>query len=206
VPEIDLGNPSKIDTSEMENFFEAIRMGKWTPAADGRPDWAFRALNEFCRCCGMGFPKKPQGYAGLKSDFSQTTEPLDQFEDDEDEFYDSDIFDVRRPTDFEQLSIFLTRGQLIPLDSSVQDTTGVFSPPHTARVYLIIFLKWQEVATLKTVRKIHKWLVCMKAIPADPPYKDKDSSRNTRTLLKGIGFPLVDKGGAPRKKNPTTVH
>jgi hypothetical protein len=41
----------------------------------------------------------------------------------------------------------------------------------------------------------------MKAIPADTPDKEgKDSSRNTRILLKRIGFPLADKGGRPRKK------
>jgi hypothetical protein len=46
----------------------------------------------------------------------------------------------------------------------------------------------------------------MKAIPADTPDKDgKDSSRNTRTMLKRIGFPLTNKGGAPKKKNPTTA-
>jgi hypothetical protein len=43
----------------------------------------------------------------------------------------------------------------------------------------------------------------MKVICADAP--DKDSSRNTRTLLKRIGFPFADKGGRPRKKNPTTA-
>jgi hypothetical protein len=207
LPKIDMENPSEITTSEMRKFYTAICAGKWTPAAKGQPDWAFKALGEFCRSCGTGLRKKSFGYRGLKSDFSKTAksfvEPyLEEHGDDEDEFCESDSVKFWKPTNLEELLIFLTRGKLIPLDLSVPDSSELYIP-HTARTYLIFFIAWREIAALKTVAKIHNWLVRMKVIRADAP--DKDSSRNTRTLLKRIGFPFADKGGRPRKKNPTTA-
>jgi hypothetical protein len=218
LPKIDMENPCQITTSEMRKFYTAICAGKWTPAAKGQPDWAFSALGEFCRSCGMGLRKKSFGYRGLKSDFSQTGESfvepaLEQKGDGEDEFYEPDDVEFRKPTNLEELAIFLTRGKLIPLDLSVPDNDQEFYIPHTARAYLFLFIAWRELAALKTktVPAIHRWLIRMKAIPADIPDKDsdlgrKDSSCNTRTLLNRIGFPLADKGGRPRKKNPTTAH
>jgi hypothetical protein len=212
LPKIDLENPRQINASDMRKFFGAICAGKWTPAAKGQPDWAFSALGEFCRSCGTGLRKKSLGYRGLKSDFSQPpkpfAEPLEQTGDDEDESYESDFVEFRRPTNLEELAIFLTHGKLIPFDLPVPDNDQEFFIPHTARAYLIFFIAWRELAALKTktVPAIHSWLIRMKAIPADTPDKDgKDSSRNTRTMLKRIGFPLTNKGGAPKKKNPTTA-
>lgn len=199
LPKIDSENPRQIDTSAMRKFFVAICAGEWTPAADGRPAWAFRALNEFCRCCGTGLRKKSLGYRGLKSDISQTAEPLEQLGDGEDEFYESDSVEFRRPRNLEELAISLAHGKLIPLDLSVPDTAEEFYIPHTARAYLIFFIAWREFAELKTVQTIHDKLVSMKVIPKNA------NPRNARTLLKRIGFPLTDKGGPPRKNNPTTA-
>jgi hypothetical protein len=204
LPKINLENPRQIEISDMRKFFVAICAGKWTPAANGQPEWAFRALNEFCRCCGTGLRKKSLGYRGLKSGCSQTAESFvepdwEQPGDGEDEFYEPDFVEFWKPTNLAELSIFLTRGKLVPLDLPVPDTGEEFYIRHTARAYLIFFIAWRELAALKTVPEIHGWLVSMKVIPkeADP--------RNTRTLLKCIGFPLTDKGGRPRKKNPTTA-
>ena len=191
----------------MRKFYTAICAGKWTPAAEGQPEWAFRALGEFCRSCGTGLREKSFGYRRLKSDFSQPpkpfTKPLNQTGDGEDEFCERDIVEFRKPTNLEELAIFLTGGKLIPLDLSVPDTAKEFYVPPTASAYLIFFIAWREIAALKTVRAIHRWLVEMKAIPNDTQDKDgKDRSHNTRALLKRIGFPLSDKGGAPRKLYP----
>jgi hypothetical protein len=208
LPKFDMENPREITVSEMRKFYTAICAGKWTPAAKGQPEWAFRALGDFCRGCGKGLRKKSFGYHGLKSDFSQAAksfvEPdLEQFGDSETEFCESDFIEFRKPTNLEELAVFLTNGKLFPFDLSVPDNDQEFYIPHTARTYLIFFIAWREIAALKTVAEIRNWLVRMKVIRADTP--DKDSSRNTRTLLKRIGFPLADKGGRPRKKNPTTA-
>ena len=212
LPKIDLENPRQFTTSEMRKFYTAICAGKWTPAANGQPDWAFKALGEFCRCCNDGLRKKSFGYRGLKSDFSQTGESfvepaLGQKGNGGDEFYEPNLVEFRKPANRDELLLFLTRGKLFPLDLPVPDNDQEFYIPHTARVYLIFFIAWQELAALKTVPEIHNWLVKMKAIPADTTDKDgKDSSRNTRTLLKRIGFPLADKGGRPRKKTLQLPH
>jgi hypothetical protein len=210
LPKIDLGNPCQIATSEMRKFYTAICAGKWTPVANGQPDWAIRALGEFCRCCGTGLRNKSFGYRGLKSDFSQTAESFvesdgAQLGDGEDEFYEPDAVEFRRPTNPIQFWQALTRGKLTPLDLPVPDTGEEFYIPPTARAYLTIFLMWPEVHARKTVRQIHDWLVQMKAIKKTENTKLNKKGiiyrpypHNTRTLLNRIGFPLTDKGGAPK--------
>jgi hypothetical protein len=212
LPKVDFEKPREITASEMRTFFVAICAGKWTPAANGQPDWAFKALREFCRGCRAGLRKKSIGYAAFNSDSSQTAKSfvesdMEQVGDSENEFCESDFVKLRKPTNLEELAVFLSHGKLIPLDVPVPNTPEEFGIPPTARTYLFIFIAWRELDALKTktVSEIHHWLIRMKAIPPDNPDKDKklgreDGSRNTRTLLKRIDFPL-NKGGRPRKKN-----
>jgi len=211
LPKIDLEKPRQIATSEMRTFYTAICAGKWTPPGDYRPEWAWQALGEFCRCCGSGLRNKSLGYRGLKSDFFQTGESFvesgaEQLGDDEDEFYEPSFLDFPQPpTNPIEFWQALTHGKLIPLELPVPDTNAEFYMPHTARAYLIIWLFWEKVAERKTVREIHEWLVQMKAIPPTPKLKKNEKGKffrpyrhNTRTLLNRIGFPLTDKGGPPR--------
>jgi hypothetical protein len=203
LPKIDKKTPRQISASEIRDFYTAICAGKWVPAAKGQPDWAFNALNEFCRCCRTGLRKKSFGYLGSVPHLSSTNkshnEPdSEQIADGEAEFYESDFGEYRSPTNLEELAIVLANGKLFPLDLKVPNSTELYVP-HTARLYLIFFIAWREFDALKTVKEIHQRLIKMKAIPADPPHKETDSSRNTRTLLKRIGFSLADKGGRPKK-------
>lgn len=210
LPKIDFEKPRKITTSEMRKFYIDICAGKWTLAVKGQPDWASRAFSEFCRSCRAGLRNKSIGYAALKPTFSQPAKSLvesnlDQVGDVEDNVYESDAIEFRKPASLAELAVILARGKLIPLDVPVPDNDREFFISHTARAYLFFFIAWREISALKTkkVSAIHKWLIRMKAIPTDTPYKD--TSRNTRALLNRIGFPLADKGGRPKKKNPTTA-
>lgn len=201
LPKIDQKNPRQISASEIRDFYTAICAGKWVPAAKGQPDWAFNAFNQFCRCCRTGLRKKSFGYLGSVPHLSSTeksyNEPhSEQTADGEAESYESDFVEYRSPTNLEELAIFLANGKLIPLNLTVPGNAELFIP-HTARLYLIFFIAWREFDALKTLPEIHERLIKMKAISADAPHKD--SSRNTRTLLKRIGFPLNQRG-RPRKK------
>ena len=52
----------------------------------------------------------------------------------------------------------------------------------------------------QNVKEANDWLFRMRVVDRENGYP-----RNTYNLLKRIGFPLTDKGGAPRKKNPSTT-
>lgn len=215
LPKIDFGNPHPISAAEIRAFFTAICAGKWVLAVKGQPHWAFRAFFEFCRCCSNGLRKKPFGYHGLNFNsangvFSKKPQS-NQIEVQEHEYYKSgmgdgdessehDVIEFRKPASLEELAVFLTRGQLIPLDLPVLDSNDFYVPP-TAKIYLLFYMAWREIAPFKTVTEIHDWLIRMKAIPPHAKRKDGvDKSRNTRALLKRIGFPL-HQGGRPKKKN-----
>ncbi len=208
LPKIDLEKPRQITTSEMRKFYTAICAGKWTPAANGQPDWAFRALNEFCRSCYAGLHEKSLGYVGLKFDSPKLPTLYSRLEVIRTNSAIQALLTFKNKKAFDKFETFFC-GKLTPLDLRVLDSAEEFYIPHTARTYLFFFIAWREVAALKTktVPAMHRWLLIMKAIPADAPDKDgKDSSRNTRTLLKRIGFPLADKGGRPRKKTLQLPH
>jgi len=202
LPKIDLENPRQLAVSEMRKFYTAVCAGKWTPAAKGQPEWAFRALNEFCRSCRSGLREKSFGYLGMKFDAPKLPALYSELEVIRTNSAIQALLTFKNEKAFNKFeSLFC--GKLIPLDLSVPDTAEEFGIPHTARAYLIFFIAWRELAALKNVRAIHDWLVKMKAIPDDNLKKGgNDRSHNTRALLKRIGFPLTDKGGAPRKKNP----
>jgi hypothetical protein len=209
LPKIDLENPSPINTSEMRKFYTAICAGKWTLAAKGQPDWASKALGEFCRCCNDGLREKSLGYRGLKFDSPKLLALCSELEVIRTNSAIQALLTFKNKRAFDKFETFFC-GKLTPLDLRVPDSAEEFGVPHTARAYLIFFIAWRELAELKTVRAIYNWLIRMKAIRADThdkkdPNKDTDHSRNTHTLLKRIGFPLTDKGGAPKKKNPTTA-
>jgi hypothetical protein len=192
LPKIDLKNPRKITMSGMGKFYTAICAGKWTPAAKGQPDWAFRALGEFCRLCRGGLhdksfgerPKPPKLPTLCSTLEVIRTNPIPQI-----------LLTFKNRKDFKNFFPSFC-GQAVPFDLPVPNIPTEFCAAEVARVYLIIFLEWQEIASLKTVPNIHKWLIRMKAINPDPP--DKDMSRYTRRWLKCIGFPLQGAGRPKR--------
>jgi hypothetical protein len=203
LPKIDFENPCQITTSEMRKFYTAICAGKWTPAAKGQPEWAFKALGEFCRCCNDGIREESLGYRGLKFDSPKLSALCNTLEVIRKNSAIQVLLTFKNKKAFDKFETIFC-GKLTPFDLRVPDSAEELSVPHTARAYLFFFIAWQELATLKTktVPVIHHWLIRMKAIPADIPDKDKelgrkDGSRNTHTLLKRIGFPL-NKGGRPR--------
>jgi hypothetical protein len=203
LPKIDLENPRQITTSEMRKFYTAICAGKWTPAANGQPDWAFKALGEFCRCCNDGLREKSLGYGDLKFNAPKLPALYSRLEVIRTNSAIQALLTFKNKKAFDKFETFFC-GKLTPLDLRVPDSAEEFGVLHTAWAYLIFFVAWREVAALKTVRRIHDCLVSMKVARADTV--GKEHSRNTRTLLKRIGFPLADKGGRPRKKTLQPLH
>lgn len=200
LPKINFEKPREITTSEMRKFYTAICACKWTPAAKGQPDWAFRALGEFCRCCNDGLREKSLGYRGLKFDSPKLLTLCSELKVIRTNSAIQALLTFKNKKAFDKFETFFC-GKSTPLDLSVPDNDQEFYIPHTARAYLFFFIAWRELAELenKTVPTIHRWLVRMKATPAVKHDIDgKDSSRNTRTLLKRIGFP-INKGGRPRE-------
>jgi hypothetical protein len=197
LPKIDLKNPRQITASEMRRFYTAIHAGKWTPVADGRPDWAFKALGEFCRCCNDGLRDKSLGYGGLKFHSPKLPALCSRLEVIKTNSAVQVLLTFKNKKAFDKFETFFC-GKLTPLDLQVPDSAEELGVLHTAWAYLIFFVAWREIAALKTVRRIHDCLVRMKVTRADT--EEEKHSRNTRTWLKRVGFPLTDKGGRPRKK------
>ena len=209
LPKIDVKNPHSIGGSEMRRFYVAMCGGKWTltadwlpdwaewpPGADKVPDWAFKALGEFCRCCYKGLRNKSLGYLGLRSDSPKLATLCSKMEVLRTNSANQILLTFKSRKAFN--SFFpLACGQMVPLDLPVPDTDREFSIPPTAQAYLTIFLAWPEVFKLKNAKEANAWLFRMKAFDKEDGYP-----RNTYNLLKRIGFPLTDEGGAPRKKNP----
>jgi hypothetical protein len=194
LPKIDLKNPREITMSEMGKFYTAICAGKWTPAAKGQPDWAFRALGEFCRLCRGGLRDKSFGKRPAPPKLPTLCSTMEVIRKNQNPqilltFKNQRAFKNFFPSFCGKL------GRLNLKTPPAED----FNKPEKARVYLIIFLGWREIAALKTVPDIHRWLIRMKAIPADSAgNEDKSRHRYTRRWLKCIGFPFQGAGRPKR--------
>ena len=214
-PQIDMENPGQIlgmvQNPKMKAFITAICASKGTVEAEGLSQWEARAAQEVWRCWGIEPQTKSQDFClGLLLGFwaGMKVSPENM----EHEFKEPGLAAFLAENDLKQLSISVYANEACESPQAAEDffsgfnagkkTTPeamrYFSPPHTTVVYLIIFFARRDIAALKTVSAIHNWLVSKKVIPkkADP--------RNTRTLLRRIGFPFVD-AGRPRKIKTATV-
>jgi hypothetical protein len=81
----------------------------------------------------------------------------------------------------------------------------MLQPTHTWKIYMFIAVYWRACIDFKNVRQWRAWLVSIGAFKPGLPEHEDAEIKSIRKLLRRIGVPFRDRGGKPRKRNPTPI-